>query len=405
MTDSPPASRDPTTITAAPRTDSRVIATHGHGFIIATTAFLTLIDLFAVQSVLPNLALRFQVSASEIAVAANACTLGMALASLATAIWGGSINRRVGIAASLTLLALPTTALAFAPDLATFSALRIVQGALMATAFTLMLAHLGEHFCPISRPIAFAAFVTGNVLSNFLGRIISANVADLYGIPITFFAFAGLNVAGALLVYFTVRHTPDLSDGSGAAISGFGAVTRHLAQANLRAAFLTGFLILFAFIGVFSFVNFVLARPPIGLSTSEIGWVYLVFVPALPTTLLMGRLIRRYGARAAILAMLLVAMAGLPFLALGNLPAALAGLTLVAIGTFAAQAGATGFVSSNATFAKSTASGLYLAAYFSGGIVGSWILGMVFEQGGWNACLVAIGLALALAGLVSRRLK
>jgi predicted MFS family arabinose efflux permease len=101
--------------------------------------------------------------------------------------------------------------------------------------------------------------------------------------------------------------------------------------------------------------------------------------------------------------MLLLALLGLPLLALADLRAMLGGLVLVAIGTFAAQAGATGFVSSAATEAKSTASGLYLASYFSGGIVGSWILGMVFDRMGWHACLIAIALALACAGLVTRQ--
>ena len=39
----------------------------------------------------------------------------------------------------------------------------------------------------------------------------------------------------------------------------------HLRNAPLRAGFGIGFCILFAFIGTFTFVNFVLTRPPLSL--------------------------------------------------------------------------------------------------------------------------------------------
>ena len=49
-----------------------------------------------------------------------------------------------------------------APDLMVFSALRVVQGLCMASAFTLMLAYLGEHCSATDTAGAFAAYVTGS---------------------------------------------------------------------------------------------------------------------------------------------------------------------------------------------------------------------------------------------------
>ena len=113
---------------------------------IGLMAFLTLVDLFAAQAILPTLAAHYQVSASAMGIATNACTLGMAVAGLAVASFSMRIDRRAGIVASLVVLALPTLLLAHAPNLAAFAALRIVQGLCMATAFALTLAHLGERF-------------------------------------------------------------------------------------------------------------------------------------------------------------------------------------------------------------------------------------------------------------------
>jgi MFS transporter, YNFM family, putative membrane transport protein len=83
----------------------------------------------------------------------------------------------------------------------------------------------------------------------------------------------------------------------------------------------------------------------------------------------------------------------------------LAGLVLVGVGTFLAQAVATGFVGRAATGDRGAASGLYLASYFAGGLVGAAVIGQVFERIGWPACVGGIGLALILAAVLGRELR
>lgn len=372
--------------------------------IIATTAFLTLVDLFAMQAVLPALARRYDVAPAAIGVAVNASTVGMAIASAAITIWSRSIDRRRGVVASLALLALPTALLAGAPDLATFTALRIAQGLCMASAFSLMLAYLGEHFDAADSASVFAAYIAGNVASNFIGRLLSAAVADHFGLAAAFYAFAGLNLLGAALASLTIAHAPPMSPATVPARSPLDALRAHLAAPRLRASFAIGFLILFAFIGVFTYVNFVLAAPPLALDAMQIGFVYFVFAPSILTTLLVGRIASRVGARAALLSSLLLAIVGLPLLLASRLELVLAGLTLVAVGTFAGQATVTGFVGRAAIHDRGAASGLYLACYFAGGLAGSAALGQLFQHFGWGACVAGVAAALAAACALSASL-
>ena len=98
-------------------------------------------------------------------------------------------------------------------------------------------------------------------------------------------------------------------------------------------------------------------------------------------------------------------MIGLPLLIAPSLPAVAAGLMLVGVGTFFAQAVATGFVGHAATVNRGAASGLYLAFYFGGGLVGSAVLGQIFDRFGWTACVFGIALALAAAALLAVRLR
>ena len=176
--------------------------------VIALTAFLTLVDLFATQAILPSLARHYGVTPGAMGLASNASTFGMLVSGLAVGYFSSSIDRRLGILLSLVLLAIPTMLLAYAPSLPVFASLRVTQGLCMASAFTLTLAYLGEHYSAADSASAFAAYVTGSVASNLIGRLMSAVIADHFGIAANFYFFAGLNLAGALLVYFTVERCP-----------------------------------------------------------------------------------------------------------------------------------------------------------------------------------------------------
>ena len=373
-------------------------------FVIGLTAFLTVVDLFATQAILPSLARHYNVSPAEMGFAVNASTLGMAVASLVIGFLSPHIDRRFGILVSLIVLAIPTTLLASAPDLTAFTILRIAQGLCMASAFALTLAYLGEQCSSMDAGGAFAAYITGNVASNLVGRLVAAAVVDTLGLASNFYFFALLNLAGAALVYFTIARATPMPPATPATQSPFAASLDHWRDPALRSAFAIGFCILFAFIGTFTFVNFVLVREPLSLGRMDLGFVYFVFAPSVVTTLFAGKAVTRFGTRSTLWGALAVAAAGLPLMLSPHLPHVLAGMVLVGIGTFFAQACATGFVGQAARDNRGIASGTYLACYFLGGLVGSAVLGQLFDRLGWTACVAGIGASLAIAALLTARL-
>jgi predicted MFS family arabinose efflux permease len=373
--------------------------------VIGLTAFLTVVDLFATQAILPSLARAYQVTPAAMGFAVNSSTVGMAVAGLAVSLFSQRINRRLGILISLSILSIPTALLAVAPDLTTFTALRIMQGLCMASAFTLTLAYLGEECSAADAGGAFAAYITGNVASNLIGRLVSAAVADHLGLASNFYFFAALNLAGAALVYCTVAQSSPMMQMGPAVRSPFAAWIAHLRNPRLRAAFGIGFCILFAFIGTFTYVNFVLVRPPLSLGPMQLGFVYFVFLPSVVTTPVAGRMVHRWGTRPTLWSSLALAGVGLPLLLLPDITGVLLGMVLVGVGTFFAQATATSFVSQAATADRGSASGIYLACYFAGGLVGTTILGQIFDRVGWPACVGGIALSLGAAAVLAFRLR
>jgi len=370
--------------------------------LIAVIGFLTLVDLFATQAILPSLAQIYGVAPAKIGLAANASTLGMAFSGLLMGVVSGALERKKAIALSLFLLSFPTALLASAPSLTVFAVLRVTQGLFMAAAFTMTLAHLAER-CAVRTANALAAYVTGVVASNLIGRLTAAYVASLIGAEQSFLFFALLNLAGAALVTVTLhKNAPEPIVHMGRF---WAPWLEQLADPALRRTFAIGFLILFGFIGVFTYVGFVLMRPPHALSMTALGLVFLVFLPSMFTTPLAGPVTRSIGPGPACSISLGLALLGLVLLLVPSLFSVIAGMTLVGVGTFFAQAVATGHVGRIAKGHKAAASGLYLSSYYCGGLAGAAVIGILFDSYGWPAAVAGVFVSLALAAVLGLGLR
>src|SRR5437763_10115848 len=230
-----------TDISAEMKSEAMEMHAHSPGavlrsLVIGLTAFLTVVDLFATQAILPSLTRHYNVTPAAMGFAVNASTMGMAVAGLVVGFFSQHIDRRFGILLSLALLAIPTTLLAVAPNLTVFTILRIAQGLCMASAFALTLAYLGEQCSAMDAGGAFAAYITGNVASNLIGRLVAAAVVDTLGLASNFYFFALLNLAGAVLVVVAVhlvRPVPPML----MARSALAAVLAHWRDPALRAPF------------------------------------------------------------------------------------------------------------------------------------------------------------------------
>jgi len=368
---------------------------------IGLLSFLTLIDLFGSQAILPQLTTFFDTDPASMGLAVNASTFGMAAAGLIVALFSRQIDRVKGIWLSLALLSIPTTLLGFVDNLTLFTWLRIAQGALMATAFTLTMSYLAEECSVAEAAGAMAAYITGNVLSNLVGRLMAANFVDWFGLSIGFWLFALLNLAGAALAYLCLARTaPRTVATNGPTVLQVWKI--HLTNPRLQASFFLGFLILFIFLSVFTYVNFVLSAAPFSLDGSQLGLVYFVFLPAVFSTPLAGKMASKRGTFSAFAVSMMLAFVGLLALLSSSLSLVMFGLAAIGVGTFCAQAVVSGQIGAVATADRATASGLYLTSYYFGGLIGAAVIGRVFTASGWSIVVYTL-LAVTLVSIFVAR--
>ena len=96
---------NPAVPTVSTRDDHRSAGTAS--LTIGLIAFLTVVDLFATQALLPTLTEHYRVSRATMGLAVNASTAGMAISGLATALMSRHIPRREGVTLCLAMLAIP----------------------------------------------------------------------------------------------------------------------------------------------------------------------------------------------------------------------------------------------------------------------------------------------------------
>ncbi|WP_222873789.1 hypothetical protein [Hankyongella ginsenosidimutans] len=246
--------------------------------------------------------------------------------------------------------------------------------------------------------------MTGIVASNLVGRLSAATVFSYSSVEITFYFFAMLNLLGALLTYRVLCKTHAMHEVDAMTPSIVKVWRTHFANPALQRSFAIGFLILFAFIGIFTYVNFVLTAPPINLPQGYLGLVYLVFLPAMFSTPYAGKYAVRRGWRDH----------GRDAGTFGRRGGA--GSLVEPVGhpdgpgdhccRYIFRAGGSdGLCKPCRDRGTRRSRGLYLTCYYCGGLSGAAAIGWLFDRFGWTAALIGNGLALALAALIAWSLR
>jgi YNFM family putative membrane transporter len=245
--------------------------------------------------------------------------------------------------------------------------------------------------------------VGASVAGGLLGRVLSGLIADVATWRASFIAFAALTLIAAACL----RSLPDRPTvaPAGGFPKAFGAAYRemfaHLHDSRLLGAFVVGGCLFFGFIGVFTYLPYLLSAPPYSFSTGAIALFYASYVAGIFTAPLAGRLSARVSRRLLMAGGLALAVCGVALLATPAGAAIFGGTVVLCIGMFTAQAVAPAYVNVAARTGKSGAIALYQVFYYVGAVLGSTLPGVAFERFGWDGVLWTCGASLAGGVVVS----
>lgn len=401
------AASSPTADTAPASTqlEAGTLAYRNANLAMFVGGFATFAMVYSTQPLLPLLADDFGVSAASASLTVSATAAGLALMLIPGSVLADRLGRQPVMKIALAMAAVLALATAAAPDFATLLVLRALLGAVIAGLPAAAMAYIGEEFAANAQARAMGLYIAGNALGGMSGRFIAALLTDVASWRI---ALGVIGLLGLLAAFVFWRGLPASRHFRPRAATPARIVGDTLAiyrDAGLPWLFLTAFLGMGAFVGLYNFLGFRLLEAPYGLGQTAIGAIFLLYLVGTWASALSGRLAERYGRRDALWVMVTVMGSGLALTLASPLWLIIAGVGIFTFGFFAAHALASGWVGRRAGERRALASALYLSSYYLGASVIGSLAGMAWSAGHWNGLTALLGACLLLTAAVALRLR
>ncbi|MEV4112816.1 MFS transporter [Nonomuraea sp. NPDC049695] len=362
--------------------------------------------LYAPQPVLPQLAAAFRLDPGSASLAIGVATGSLAVAVLPLAWLAGLVGRRRVILWSVVLSAAIGLLLPLAPSFPVLLVMRAVQGVAIAGFAGVAAAYLADVVGTVRLAGAVGAMIAGNSVGGMLGRLGAGFAAGPMGWHGALLTVAGVSGLCALYAARTLPQAGDpMAEHTAEGVAGQKDAGKRLG-AGLVAPFAVGALAMGAFVALYNAAGFRLTAPPLSLTPAAASLVFLSYAMGTASSAAAGRVAGRLGRSKALVAALLVTVAGSVLTLSTSLPLLAAGFAVLTAGFFAAHAIANAWVTAEAApHARGRAAGVYTLCYYLGSGAGGTVGSIVYGHAGWTwlIALTSVWLLLAIVAVLVRR--
>ncbi|SIT72007.1 MFS transporter, YNFM family, putative membrane transport protein [Ectothiorhodosinus mongolicus] len=362
--------------------------------IIQYCTVLVMAALYTPQPLQPVLAAHFGVGESQASLLIAVTMLPLAIAPI---FYGFLLQRwsaRRLLQVSLWILALAQVSVYFVQHFEVLLGIRFIQGLAIPAMLTGLMTYVGASAAEGQIARVMAIYIASTVMGGFLGRALSGIFAANWGWRWSFLIFGLASIIGALLLT-RLRADPPVKFQK----LGLEPIRAVLSHGRFLRLYIVVFLSFGAFASVLNFLPYRLVELDLGLSEAGIGLMYSGYLMGVLVSLVSLRVASGIGG--TVNAMLL----GLVILALAMLFFAQQPLWLLFTATFVLCAGmflfhslAPGLMNETDIGHRGVVNGLYVSFYYSGGTVGSFLPGFVYQGFGWYAYLWLLVALISIAG-------
>lgn len=362
--------------------------------------------LYCVQPLLPAFSAAFDVTPAQSSLSLSFTTAALALAIFVAGFVSEGWSRHKLMTLSLTVSALLTVGVSFAPHWHQLLVLRMLEGLALGGVPAVAMAYLAEEVHPDGLGLAMGLYVGGTAIGGMAGRVITGIVADLFSWRVAIGTIGVLGVLSMLAFRALLPPSRHFVPRRGLGFTHHrSALLKQFTRPGLPWLFLLGFVLMGSFVTLYNYIGFRLLAPPYQLSQTEIGAIFVVYLTGVVASPWSGRMADTFGRARVLTASLLLMLVGLGLTMLHPLAAIAAGIACVTFGFFAGHSVASGWVGRLAKEAKGQAAALYLLAYYLGSsVIGSYG-GHVWANYGWNGVTGLVGGLLVLGLIATLRLR
>jgi YNFM family putative membrane transporter len=359
-------------------------------------SIVTFAVMYAPQPLITVFSKEYGVSPSTASASISLPTLALAVSLL----FVPALSRRIGRKRLMGLSLFATSILAIVSGLSHsfgfFLFIRLLEGVTVSGFPAIAIAYLNEEISPASIGGAMGAYVAGTAVGGFVGRVAIGPLTDAFSWQV---AFLVLGVACLLCsAYFWVA-LPRSRHFQPAKISLIGslkALAAGLRRRELLLMYSMAFLAMGAYISLLNYVGYPLTEAPYRLSQTALGFLFVVNLLGIWSSMLFGRLADRHSRAALMAVACLIFASGALVTLFPNLIVKICGIAVFVFGFFAVHTTASGWVGVVAhEDRKATASSLYLLFYYAGSSVIGWAGGYVWTSLRWPGLIGLICLLIA----------
>jgi YNFM family putative membrane transporter len=376
-------------------------------FLLSLAAFSAAASLRATDTLLPQLAAEFSVTAGSAASVVTAFALSYGLLQAVYGPLGDRYGRYVMVCATTLASALGTFACAWATTLDTLILARFAAGATVGALIPLSMAWIGDVVAYDKRQALIARFLLGQILGTAFGQSVAGILAEHFGWRAIFVVLGVLYLLVGMLLLLELRTNPitrrSVGDATVTIRSGLARMAGLLARPWIRivvgTVFLEGMLMgSLAFIPVHLQQRFALGPAAAGEMVTAFAAGGVLYA------LSANRFVTGLGERGLAAGGGLVLAAG--YLSLAFAPVAWAsvpGILLIGVGFYMLHNTLQVNATQMAPAARGSAVSLFALCLFTGQSVGVWLAGKVVDAYGTEPVFVAASVGLALLGWDFRR--
>ncbi len=357
-------------------------------FWVLTAAALNVFVLYAPQPLLPLLGSQYGVNEPTAGLIMTATMLPLAIAPLSY----GYLLRHVQplglLRVSLFLLAILTGITGLVQTFSQLLIVRFLQGMVIPASLTAVMSFLAQPGKPgVNLQRNMSLYVTATISGGFLGRLL-AGVSSVFIDWQAFFYFLAALLA---LSFYMVGPHPVVSPPAKRSSSLDNKSSSLTTVLSCLPVYLAIFLLFFVFCGALNYLPFRTIDLAGSRSGLLAGIMYCGYISGIMTSMGAGKIIEFAGSGSRV-------MIGGYFLFITALLGMLIPSTVILFiflfpfcaAMFLVHSVATAVVNSKAEGNRAVASAFYVSSYYCGGVLGSYLPGLVFESYGWQFMVMTL---------------
>ncbi|WP_096550942.1 MFS transporter [Ureibacillus thermosphaericus] len=352
--------------------------------------FIIFANLYITQPLFPQFSEEFHVSPAVASLSLSASTVALSFSLILFGSLSEAWGRKRLMTFSIFVASFITIVLAFSPSFEILLLLRVIQGIVFAGIPAIAMAYLGEEMDPSSLGIAMGLYISGNTVGGLSGRIIMGTVTDLFSWQV---GMLFLGILSLIVSFFFVWALPASQHFEPRPLQ-LASLTKslfsHLKDPGLVCLFGIAFTLMGGFVTLYNYISYKLLDEPYNLSTTIVGWIFIVYLVGTFSSAWFGSLSDRFGRQKVLLVGIMIMLSGALLTLPVNLIIKILGIVVFTFGFFGSHSIASSWVSSRAKSNKAQASSLYLFAYYFGSSVGGTTGGFFWSSFGWNGVIAFI---------------